>query len=203
MPIAATSDIEIAQRACIMAGIAKIDSFEDASNEVAIVLNDLYEDTIRDCLSIHPWRFACFEVVLGPPLGATPLVGYSAAYALPNDPAPLQIKTLYVGGSLAPRYTIMREQLWVDAQPTDELVLDALWRINETGWPPYFTLYAILRLAGFLAGAITRNGALAKTLLDEGNNQLVRSRTRDSQQQTTLKLRMTKIRSTRLGGRPM
>lgn len=202
MPAPSISDIEIAQRACTMAGCAKISSFSDSDSEVAIILNDTYEDMIEDCLSIHPWRFATFTVPLGPQLTVGPAVGFTAAYALPNDPRPLQVRTVYVNGSIAAHYRIMNEQVWLDATPNNTLEIEALWRMPESQWPPWFRMYAILRVASFLAGAVTRNGDIATFLSGEAEKQLVRSRTRDSQQQTTQKIRLVKTRSARLGGRP-
>jgi hypothetical protein len=203
MPKQAKSDIEVAQRACTMAGIVKISSFDDPDNEVAQALNDMYEDIVADCLSNHPWRFANYDVDLGPPLATRPLVKFNTAYAIPTDPPPLHIHTLYLSGSLVSKYEIKADQLHVDATPTDQPVLSALWRVNEAQWPAGFVLYVILRVAGFLTAAITRNGQLTAALGTEGERQFARARTRDSQQQTTQKLRLTKIRSTRLGGRPM
>jgi hypothetical protein len=202
MPKASTSDIEIAQRACVMAGCSKISSFDDTDSEVAITLTDIYEDIVEDCLTIHPWRFATFTRPLGPQLDPAPAVNFSHAYALPNDPRPLQVRTLYLGGSLVGHYRLYNEQLWLNGSDSQEPELEALWRMPESQWPPWFRLYAIVRIAGFLAGSITRNGEMANALMGEAERQLARSRTRDSQQQTTQKIRLVKTRSARLGGRP-
>ena len=183
-----------------MAGIAKISPFDDTDLEAAITRTTSTKTSSR-IASIHP-RASPLHRHPGSAARQPPPVGFGR-HALPNDPRPLQVRTLYVSGSLASHYRLLGEQLWVDAQPTDRLELEALWRLNEAIWPPWFRLYAILRIAGFLAGPITRNGDLAKTLLGDAEGQLVRSRTRDSQQQTTQKIRLTKVRSTRLGGRPM
>jgi hypothetical protein len=203
MPVPSRSDIEIAQRACTLAGVDKISNFVEPGNKVAEVLNDVYEDIVSDALTIHPWRFASRTEILGPPLSPPPRVQFSAAYALPNDPAPLQVRTVYVGGGVCSLYRLRGEQLHLNAQPTDAVELDALWRDNEMFWPPWFRLYAIARIATFLSLAVTRNGEVAAALGEEAEKQLARSRTRDSQQQTTTKLAYTKIRSARLGGRPL
>jgi len=202
MPVASTSNIEIAQRACTLAGLSKPSTFEDPDNEVSQALNDIYEDLVTDALTIHPWRFAIFTETLGPPLATKPAVEFNTAYALPTTPAPLQVRTLWLSGTIASRYRIMGSELWVDASPSDGVELEAIWRLNETQWPPWFRLYVILRVASFLGGAVTRNGELATFHANEAEKQLVRSRTRDSQQQTTSKIRLVKVRSTRLGGRP-
>jgi len=214
MPVASTSNIEIAQRACTLAGLSKPSTFEDPDNEVSQALNDIYEDLVTDALTIHPWRFAIHTEILGPPIqvpavGPPPHVhqrysppGFSAAYALPTTPAILQLRTVYTGGSLAAHYKIMGNDIWIDASPSETVEIEAIWRLEETQWPPWFKLYVILRVASFLGGAVTRNGELATFHANEAEKQLVRSRTRDSQQQTTSKIRLVKVRSTRLGGRP-
>ena len=202
-PSPSISDIQIAQRACILAGLKPINAFDEPNNETAAALNAIYADITEDCLTIHPWRFANLQVDLGPPLSVEPApLGYQTAYAIPEDPRPLRITTLLMNGTLANRYKVMGKQIWTMASGTEVVTLDATWSIPEADWPPWFRVYAIERLAAFLGGAVTRNGDLATFHAQEAEKQLARSRTRDSQQQTTTKLAYTKIRSARLGGRP-
>ena len=57
----AITDIDICARALILIGASPITSFDDGTTE-ATVASNLYEDTVKDLLSRHRWRFSTGQV---------------------------------------------------------------------------------------------------------------------------------------------
>lgn len=215
MPQYATSDLDVAQKACVLAGMKKPSSFQQLNSTEAIVANDIYEDMVRDALCIVPWNFATAEVILTSLNATPPLTRYAASYAIPVDIDIVRIKTVRINGTLW-NYAKQGQNILVNSYPigsntipndttsfdNDEVTMEYIYRVDEVDWPPYFTMYCILRLAALFAGAIARNGALATELGGEAEKALVRGRTINGQEDTAKKMWITKIRSTRLGGRP-
>lgn len=63
-------------------GTYRIESFEEDSADAEIV-RDLWEDTLRSCLSRHEWRFAMKQVELQQ--GDSPVARFAYSYPLPAD----------------------------------------------------------------------------------------------------------------------
>jgi hypothetical protein len=200
MPDYAKSDIQICQKACVLAGMNSIDDFEQQDLTEAVVLNTLYEDFVRDALSAIPWTFASFKKVLGAVQSTPPLCLYNAAYTLPSDGTVLRVKTVYVNGSVA-SYAIEENAVLVDALSTDEVVIAFTTRVPESTWPPFFVLYMIFSLAAMLSGAIARKADMAKAFEEKAERQLMAAKSRDSQQQTTTGLNLNRFNTLRRGGR--
>lgn len=63
-------------------GTYRIESFDEDSADAEIV-RDLWEDTLRSCLSRHEWRFAMKQVELQQ--GDSPVARFGYSYPLPAD----------------------------------------------------------------------------------------------------------------------
>lgn len=201
MPSRARSDIELAQQACVMIGANRIESFNESESTEALVLSVIYEDVIRDCLTATRWNFAASKMVLASRNADAPLTGYSAAYTYIGDDTDdiLQVNTVEVNGSVAD-YDIVENEIHVDAGANDEVVLNYTKRVEVQYWPPFFTLYALMRLCTVLATAIVRNASMAEEFDNLTQRQLTHARSKDSQQVTTRRFRMTRILSARMAG---
>lgn len=195
----AISDLEIAQKAAIAAGMKKPDSFETRNSTEAMVLRELYEEFVCDALCIIPWNFANEEIDLGSPIDPPPLTRYQAAYQIPVDAKVVRVRTVRLNGAVS-RYVKEGDRILINALATDSVVMQYVHRAAVRDWPPYFSAYCILMLASFMAGAIARNGGLAGELTAQAEKALVRGRTINSQESTARGFALNKIRSTRMGG---
>lgn len=200
MPDYAKSDLQICQKACVLAGMNVMDDFAQEDLSEATVLNTLYEDFVRDALTAAPWTFAGMKQVLSAVQSVPPLCEFDAAYTLPSDGTVLRVKTVYVNGVIAD-YSIEENAVLVNALPTDEVVISHVTRVPETLWPPFFTLYMIFSLAGLLAGAIARKADMAKIYDGKASDQLMVAKGRDSQQITSRGLNLSRFNTLRRGGR--
>lgn len=200
MPERAISDIQVAQKACILVGLPPIQSFEDQNAAEATVLNTIYEDIVRDCLTATRWNFAASKKDLGPPLEDSPLAEYSHAYhylGVADDV--LQINTVWINGDVA-TYDINEDMVLVDAGSNSTVTLGFTKRVQERFWPPFFMTYVIFRLAGVLAASITRQATMAETYDGMAERQLAQARSRDAQQVTSRGIRLNRLIAARRGG---
>ena len=199
MPDYARSDLEVAQKACVLAGMNPPQSFEELNATEAKVLNVVYEDVVRDALTSTPWNFASQQLALTGRLAAAPLVKWSAAYQLPQDGTILTINTIYVDGSVAD-YDIEGTRIMLDCSDISLVTLDYLKRVEVSGWPPFFTMYVIQRLAAILSSSIARSDGMAKSFSALAEAQLARARSRDSQQVTARGVKLNRFVRFRRGG---
>ena len=79
----AITDIDICARALVLIGASPITSFDEGTTESTVAAN-IYEDTVRDMLSRHRWRFASGQSQLSRLVDA-PNARWDAAYQLPAD----------------------------------------------------------------------------------------------------------------------
>jgi hypothetical protein len=190
----ATSDIQIAQRAMLMAGMQALDTFEDP-NPQANVVKQLYEDLVTAELASHDWKFCTGDEVMQR-LATKPLYGFSAAYKLPDNT--LSLKAVTIGG-IPQVWRRSGEAAFVNANETDEVVFTGQLRAPTDTWPPYFTLYFEARLAAWISASITRNGGLADNWNETANSLLLKARSRDAMQQTVSRFPIGRYTSVRRG----
>jgi len=79
----ALTSIDVCARALILIGASPITSFDDGTTE-AIVADNLYQDTVRDLLSRHRWRFASSQIQMNRLVDA-PEHKWDAAYQIPAE----------------------------------------------------------------------------------------------------------------------
>lgn len=203
MPDRARSALEVAQRACILAGMNRIESFDEFSSTEAVVLSSLYEDIVRDCLSVTRWNFATQRKILTSRNEDAPLTGYDAAYTYLGDDTDdvLMVHTVEINGTVA-NYDISENEIHLDANATDEVVMTYTRRVDEAYWPPFFILYVTLRVAAVLAASIVRNAGMSEAFDRQAAVQLQRARNADGQQVTSRGIKLNRLVSNRsVGGR--
>jgi len=196
MPTTAVTDIEVAQRAMVLVGLEPLSSFTDSTDE-ALVMNTIYEDLIEDCLAQHSWKFATGQKQLSR-LTDTPLDRWDAAYALPTEPAVVQVHTVTISDAVQ-QYAIFERYIYINADADDVVVLNYMFRVATQYWPPSFTMWVIYRLASVLSLSVTRKADVAESYRVLAEQQFRRAKARDSQQATTTGIRLNIFTNVRRG----
>lgn len=196
MPTTPSTDIEVAQKAMVLIGLEPLASFTDQTDE-ALVANTIFEDVVEDCLAQHNWNFATGQKTLSR-LTAVPVDRWDAAYALPTSPAVVQVQTVTIDDQ-PQQYDIYERYVYVNADASETVVLNYIFRPETQYWPPAFTMWTIFRLASVLALSVTRKADVAKSYVDLAEVQFRRAKARDSQQVTTQGLRPSRYHRVRMG----
>ena len=196
MPNTAKTDIEVAQRAMVLVGMEPLSSFTESTDE-ALVMNTTYEDLVEDCLAQNNWNFATGQIVLSR-LADTPVDRWDSAYAMPTEPAVIQVQTVTVG-KVVQTCDIYEKYIYINAQANEEVVLNYIYRVDTQYWTPAFTLWVIYRLASILALAVTRKADVAKSYREMADLQFRRAKARDAQQVTTNNVSLSRYHQIRNG----
>lgn len=164
-------------------GGSPITSFADGSAE-ADVCDAMYEDIARASLTNTRWRFATNQAVLTR-LVAPPTGRWDAAYQLPSGTLTVSAVTVndYPIG-----YDTYGDKIYCNANDTDSVVADYIFRATEAEWPSYFTVAVEYAMAAVLAISVARDPSLAQMLEQKGAILMAQARNRDSQRQTTKRL---------------
>jgi hypothetical protein len=179
----ANTPIDICSRALILIGADTITSFEDGTTEALVSVN-MYEDVARTALVNSRWRFSTNQTELNL-LTALPTGRYDRAYQLPSDY--LMTHAATVNDNLI-EYQLYGDKLFANTSPSDKVILDHTFRVDEVYWPSYFTIAVEYALATVFATAVARDTALAGLMNTQAQLTMTKARTLDSQQQTTRKL---------------
>ena len=196
MPNTAKTDIEVAQRAMVLVGMEPLSSFTEATDE-ALVMNTSYEDIVEDCLAQNNWNFATGQIQLSR-LADAPVDRWDAAYAMPTDPAVIQVQTVTIEDAVQ-QYDIYEKYIYLNASENDRVVLNYIFRVDTQYWPPAFTLWVIYRLASILALSVTRKADIARSYSQLADVQFRRAKARDAQQVTTQQVALSRYHRIRLG----
>jgi len=196
MPTTPSTDIEVAQKAMVLIGLEPLTAFTDNTDE-ALVANTIFEDVVSDCLGQHSWNFATGQKVLAR-LTNVPVDRWDAAYALPTSPEVIQVQTVTID-DVPQAYDIYERYVYINADVTEEVVLNYIFRPETQYWPPTFTMWVIYRLASVFALSVTRKGDIAQSYTQLAEQQFRRAKARDSQQVTTQNLRLSRFHRARLG----
>ena len=196
MPTTPATDIEVAQKAMVLIGLEPLTSFTDSTDE-ALVANTIYEDVVEDCLAQHNWNFATGQKQMSR-LTDVPVDRWDAAYALPTNPAVIQVLTVTIDDT-PQTYDIYERNVYINASENDTVVLNYVFRVETQYWPPAFTMWVIFRLASILALSVTRKGDVASSYTQLAENQFRKAKARDSQQVTTQGLRLSRFHRARAG----
>lgn len=148
-------DVQFANSSVIMVGGNPINSFSDGSLE-ANVTSVLYEDTLTDLLTSHPWRFCTDK--FGPLSKdvASPKNEFEYSYTLPAGQLKLwAVQPTYI------EYEIFKDKkLYTDWD--EEIYVESTIRPDESQFPPYFRRLFQLTLASVIAEPITENTSKAE-----------------------------------------
>jgi hypothetical protein len=172
----ALTAVELCNRALIALGAQPISAFDDASVE-AEVARHLYPSLRDALLSSHPWRFATKQAGL-PRSTQAPAADYGFAFQLPAD----FLRALSAGVPERGRglnYRISGRHVEAD---TDVLTLTYVFRPDESGFPPFFDLALIARLAAEFCLPLTESTTRAQLLHQLSDAEFRRAKTIDSQQ---------------------
>jgi hypothetical protein len=184
----ANSPIKICSRASILMGGSAISSFEDGTVE-SDVCDAMYEDIARAALTNTRWRFATNQSVLNrlvnPPTGR-----FDAAYQLPGDMLMLNALTV---NDMPIEYDLYGDKAFCNADPSDVVIADYIYRNEEAYWPPYFTVAVEFTMAAVLAVSVARDPQLASLMEQKASLFMMQARRLDSQQQTTRKLNTSRF----------
>ena len=169
-----------------MIGAQPISSFTDDSTE-ALVTNNIYEEIVESSLTRHRWRFSTGQKQLSL-LTDTPVGRWTYAYQIPTDPLVLQIIAVTVN-DFNINYNRYEDKIYVDDHGSSStLVMDYIFRQDESKFPPYFRLALEFQLASIYAGAIARDTAMIKEFSERAERQYLIAKNIDSQETTTNKL---------------
>jgi len=198
----AVTKVDVAARALVMIGASPISSFADDSTE-GLVTNNIYEEIVEATLTRHRWRFATGQKQLSL-LTATPIGRWEYAYQMPTSPLVLQIITVSVSDVVIP-YARYEDKIYVDGYgSTSTVIMDYIFRQDESKFPPYFRLALEYKLASIYAGAVARDAGMIKQFDELAERQLLIARNTDSQETTSKQLATNRFaeerRSTRTSG---
>jgi len=166
----AVTKVDIASRALIMMGAQPISSFSDDSTE-ALVVNNIYEEIVESSLTRHRWRFATGQKQLSL-LADAPVGRYTYAYQMPTNPLVLKINAVTVN----------------DYGSQSTVIMDYIFRQDESQFPPYFRLALEFQLASVFAGSIARDSGMIREFGDRAERQYLIAKNTDSQETTANKL---------------
>tara|TARA_Y100001937_G_scaffold85945_1_gene116240 strand:+ start:542 stop:1126 length:585 start_codon:yes stop_codon:yes gene_type:complete len=193
MPDFANTAIKICSRASMLIGGSPIQSFTDGTTESDLA-DAVYEDIVRAVLTSSRWRFATKQFQLNR-LTDTPIGRWDATYQLPSDT--LMVNAITVQ-DLPIEYNIYEDKVFNNANETDEVIVDYIFRASESTWAPYFTLGVEFSIASVFAVSLARDAALSSAMDQQANIQLIKARRLDSQAQTTKKLNTKRFITERL-----
>ena len=188
----AVTDIDICSRALVLIGATPITSFADGTTESTVASN-LYEDTVRDLLSRHRWRFSSGQAQLSRRTDA-PDAKWDAAYQLPSDMLLLHDVTVNDRSIDYDRY---QNLVYCDADEADVVFADYTFRADEDLWPPYFVTCVELTLASLFAYSVANQIQTADYMEKKALRQMAMARSIDSQSQTTRKLDLSRFETAR------
>lgn len=172
----AFDDIGLCARALIKIGAHPITSFTDGTAESEIT--GLLYAPVRDAvLSSYPWSFATAQKSLTQ-LSTPPLADYQFAYQLPND----FLRALSVGNGGRGRGINYRLAGGALHTNSDGVLLTYIFRPDESVFPPYFDSLLMARLAAEFCLPITENTARADGMARQAEQEFIRARQIDAQQ---------------------
>jgi len=179
----ATTKIDICARALVMIGAQPITSFTDGSTE-ALVANNIYEDITRAALTRHKWRFATNQKQISL-LSNTPVGRYDYAYQVPTNPEVLQINTVTVNDYVIP-YARYQDYIYVNTYgSTSKLIMDYIYRVDESYFPPHFILALEYELAAIFAGSVARDAKMIEQFKLLAERQFLIAKNIDSSETTS------------------
>ena len=172
------TDVSICSAALVMVGADEINSFDDETRESKLC-GILYETTLQNVLTEHPWRFSLGRVELAE-LEDTPLFGYTKAFQLPPD------RLRLISMETPTAYEVFEDKLYTNVDPVR---ITYQFQPVESKFPPYFVRLMEFEMACLLAGALAEDESKLKIFRDLADIQKRKARNLDSQQQPSRAIR--------------
>tara|TARA_R100000742_G_C4258720_1_gene76579 strand:+ start:393 stop:992 length:600 start_codon:yes stop_codon:yes gene_type:complete len=195
----ATTKVDICARALIMVGAQPISSFSDGSTE-ALVASNIYEDIVEASLCRSRWRFATTQKQISL-LTSAPTGRYDYAYQMPTDPAVLQINTITVNDNIIP-YERYQNYIYVDGYGSNnKLIMDYIYRVDESYFPAHFKLALEYQLASVFAGSVARDNDMIKSFVELADRQFLTAKHIDSVERTNARFDLSRYKNLRLSTR--
>lgn len=169
------ADINICTAALHLVGAEGITAFSDETREASLS-STLYPMVKQNTLQKHSWRFAIRQEQLALINGA-PLFGFTKAYQLPAD-------FLRFVGKDNPtiKHQIFENKVYTDLET---LYASILYDIDAQYFPSYFKYLLTLEMAKAYAFGLLEDESKADKLEALARNQLILSKSVDSQNNTT------------------
>ena len=182
-----------------MVGAQPISSFSDGSTE-ALVASNIYEDIVEASLCRSRWRFATTQKQISL-LTSAPTGRYDYAYQMPTDPAVLQINTITVNDNIIP-YERYQNYIYVDGYgSSNKLIMDYIYRVDESYFPAHFKLALEYQLASVFAGSVARDNDMIKSFIELADRQFLTAKHIDSVERTNAKFDLSRYKNLRLSTR--
>lgn len=191
----AFTDIDICSAALVKIGANPITSFTDTGTE-AKVASQLYETTVQDVLASYKWRFATNYTQLSR-IEDVPSGRFAAAYQIPtNEPDTLSINSVWVNRRPID-FDRFEDNIHCDASSADTVFMEAVYRVEEQFWPPYFIKQMQLELASLFAESVAQKTDLAQYFASRAMDHMRLAKNRDSQGRTPSRIDTSRITSRR------
>lgn len=165
--------VALCARALLKLGAMPITSLTDDRTE-ATIANMLYASTRNNLLVQYPWRFAVAQLALVP-LQAQPLSEFTYAFQLPAD----FLRALDVSGHVP--YRVMRNTLQTNSA---DILLRYIYQPDESQFPQHFQAALVARLAAEFCLPLTENTSRADLLSNRADQEFMRAKRVDTQQDT-------------------
>ena len=121
-------------------------------------------------------------------LANAPTGRYEYAYQIPTSPQCLQIISI-TENDINIQYARYGDKIFVDGHGSQsKLIMDYIFRQDESEFPPYFRLAVEYKLASVFAGAIARDSAMVREFDNLAERQILIARNTESAETTTKKL---------------
>ena len=137
--------VDIANYALAMMGVNPIMAFTD-DTKTAQIINQVYEPTVKECLSVHDWNFALKRVKLNQLATNDQSDFWQYAYQEPNDILKIaRVRTINLQIIDKPDYEEIGNVIYSNANP---VYLEYVYYEDgfEENSPPYFTKVVAYRL---------------------------------------------------------
>lgn len=166
--------LRICSNAMTLIAADSVVSFTDGTNESQVAVA-LYERTLRACLTEHRWNFT-IDQFQASQLVTKPKKKWSKQYQLPS--------TVLVIDKIYPEYIDydLQSGKRILTNYDGELMVEGVWRVDESQMPDYFLEYLEFRLAAKFAFPITSDMSLAGSMADMAKQAQLRAKSADSKQ---------------------
>lgn len=190
----ADTALDICSRALVMIGADPITSFQSNTTPSKVAAT-LYEPTVRAMLTKR-WGFARTTQELSLLADAPDGNIWDAAYAMPAEA--LVVHRVEIAG-LPIRYERFENQIRCNAGPADTVVMTFIRRVDETEFPAYFVGALELELAARFAFPVTAQESAQGFWRREANKAWADARAQGSQEQSSQRLPISRMKAVRLG----